>query len=180
MTHLGTLISALVDGELSHDQRDRALAHIATCDPCRAAVEAERALKATVGIVEFAAPSSALMSSLMRLAEPGEPLPPLHRGFPGSGGSTTAGWRFPTARPAAGMNRRVAFAAGGLMSVAAVTVGLAFAGGAAVSSDDGTPVVPPVEELTVEHVQRSGGQPFADPVLFLDESATTATTSSSR
>ena len=56
MTHLGRLVSALVDGELSHDERDRALAHVATCEQCRAIVEAERALKATVGSIDVGDP----------------------------------------------------------------------------------------------------------------------------
>ena len=45
--HLGPRLAALVDGELSHDDRDRALAHIAGCAQCRSLVESERALKAS-------------------------------------------------------------------------------------------------------------------------------------
>lgn len=44
--HLDELAAALVDNELSHDERDRALAHITGCDPCRAEVAAQRRLKA--------------------------------------------------------------------------------------------------------------------------------------
>ncbi|MDT0265460.1 zf-HC2 domain-containing protein [Streptomyces sp. DSM 44915] len=43
--HLGESLAALVDGELSHDHRDRVLAHLATCGHCKAEVEAQRALK---------------------------------------------------------------------------------------------------------------------------------------
>ena len=43
---LGDLTAALVDCELGHDDRDRALAHITRCDPCRAEVDAQRRLKA--------------------------------------------------------------------------------------------------------------------------------------
>ncbi len=196
MTHLGRLVSALVDGELSHDERDRALAHLATCEQCRAAVEAERALKATVGRIDVGVPSSALLSGLMRLAEPGEPLPPVHRSFPGSGGPASVGWRTPTHQPFGqsaapmvpastgsrsrhqGLSRQVVYAAGGLVGLAAVTVGLVMAGGSTLPDGGGTPVVPPVEEMTVEHVQRNGGQPFADPSVFLDDVATPTMTGS--
>ena len=64
--------------------------------------------------------------------------------------------------------------------MAAVTVGLVMAGGATLPDDGGTPVVPPVEEMTVEHMQRNGGQPFADPGMFLDDAAVTPTVTGSR
>ena len=43
---LGDLTAALADNELSHDARDRALAHIMRCDPCRQEVDAQRRVKA--------------------------------------------------------------------------------------------------------------------------------------
>ena len=43
---LGDLAAALVDNELSHDQRDRALSHITGCTGCRSEVDAQRRLKA--------------------------------------------------------------------------------------------------------------------------------------
>src|SRR6266576_773112 len=49
MTHLGEQVSALVDGELDHDARDRALAHLTGCAECRAEVDAERRAKARLG-----------------------------------------------------------------------------------------------------------------------------------
>ena len=48
MSHLGDRVAALVDGELDHESRDRAFAHIATCDACRAEVDAVRRLKARI------------------------------------------------------------------------------------------------------------------------------------
>ena len=35
MSHLGQRLSALIDGELNHTQRERVLAHLAQCEPCR-------------------------------------------------------------------------------------------------------------------------------------------------
>jgi anti-sigma factor RsiW len=43
--HLGDRLAALVDGELSHDVRDRVLAHLATCPKCKAEADAQRRLK---------------------------------------------------------------------------------------------------------------------------------------
>ncbi|HEY6275772.1 MAG TPA: zf-HC2 domain-containing protein, partial [Streptosporangiaceae bacterium] len=43
--HLGERLSALIDGELSHAQRERVLAHLARCDSCRREAGALRLLK---------------------------------------------------------------------------------------------------------------------------------------
>ena len=45
MSHLGERLSAFIDGELSHAQRDRVLAHLARCEPCRVEAAALRMLK---------------------------------------------------------------------------------------------------------------------------------------
>lgn len=39
--HLGTRVSALLDGQLSHDETERAWAHVHTCHLCRDQVERE-------------------------------------------------------------------------------------------------------------------------------------------
>jgi hypothetical protein len=41
MAHLGARISALLDGQLSHEEAERAWAHVHTCHFCRDAVERE-------------------------------------------------------------------------------------------------------------------------------------------
>lgn len=41
MIHLGTRVSALLDGRLSSAEEERAWTHVHTCDCCRAAVERE-------------------------------------------------------------------------------------------------------------------------------------------
>jgi anti-sigma factor RsiW len=43
--HLGDLLSALVDGELSGTELDRANAHVAACGACRVEAHALRRLK---------------------------------------------------------------------------------------------------------------------------------------
>ncbi|MEW2352657.1 zf-HC2 domain-containing protein [Spirillospora sp. NPDC029432] len=45
MSCLGERLTALVDGELGHEERDRALAHLALCERCRSEADALRSLK---------------------------------------------------------------------------------------------------------------------------------------
>jgi anti-sigma factor RsiW len=182
MSHLGDRVSALVDGELSHAERDRALAHLADCARCRAEVESERQIKATIRAQVHPALPAGLVASLQRLAEPGEPLPPERPGFPDRF-RTPAAWRpvdrRPDGRPGTDgvrsgppvparrspLRRRMRLAAGGVLVAAAATAGLALLGGA---QEDGTPVVPPVERLTVEHARTSQAPPFADSTLMVE------------
>lgn len=42
--HLGETGAALVDGELGHEARDKALAHLARCTRCRSEIEQQRAV----------------------------------------------------------------------------------------------------------------------------------------
>ncbi|MER7835582.1 anti-sigma factor [Streptomyces sp. NPDC096040] len=74
--HLGDRLSALVDGELGHESRERVLAHLATCARCKAEADAQRALK---NVFAEAAPPPPSESFLARL-----------QGLPG-GGDTDGG-----------------------------------------------------------------------------------------
>jgi len=67
--HLGPRLAALVDGELSHDDRDRALAHIAGCVQCRSLVESERTLKGQLGAMAMPEPSARLMAALFQIPQ---------------------------------------------------------------------------------------------------------------
>ncbi|MEV0165391.1 anti-sigma factor family protein [Nonomuraea fuscirosea] len=82
MAHLGERVSALVDGELNHTERERALAHLTFCADCRREVESMRALKTRLRSLETPAMPADLTMSLLRMAEPGGPLPPRERPFP--------------------------------------------------------------------------------------------------
>lgn len=78
--HLGERVTSLVDGELSHDARDRALAHLAGCDDCRAAVDAERVTKGRVAALDATTlppgPSAELMARLRDVARRDDDPPP--------------------------------------------------------------------------------------------------------
>ena len=71
MTHLGHRLSALIDGELDAEERDRVLVHLARCEPCRGEAVALRTLKRRMNALGEAAADAALTRRLIGLAEPG-------------------------------------------------------------------------------------------------------------
>ena len=179
--HLGHHISALVDGELSHQERDRALAHIAHCPSCRSALEAERRVKDRLATAATPPASPALTARLLGLAEPGDPMPPRERRMPltpvvptlpapGRGrGSTRPGGRADAARPGqlrstVRRSRRARYAAVTTVSAVGLMLGTAFMAGAA-PQQPGAPVVPPAAEISVEHAATTSGQPLGDPAF---------------
>ncbi len=178
MTHLGPRISALVDGELGHAARDRALAHVAHCSACRAILESERAVKELLGAAGAPAPPAGVLASLQALASPGNPVPPRSRSMPQgpvvpllpAPGRAPRGARTDARRPTAGRSARGAarrsvrarYAAVGALSVAGLVLGTAFAAGAPRQTPT---VVPPAAELTVEHNVTTSGFSLGDPGL---------------
>jgi anti-sigma factor RsiW len=84
VSHLGDRLTALVDGELGHDERDRVLAHLAGCDQCRAEADAQRRLKQRLRSLGDAAPAPELLTRLYAMGEPGGPIPPRARPMPGA------------------------------------------------------------------------------------------------
>ncbi|MGW0815384.1 anti-sigma factor family protein [Streptomyces viridiviolaceus] len=71
--HLGDRLSALVDGELGHDTRERVLAHVATCPKCKAEVDAQRRLKNVFAEAAPPAPSESFLARLQGLPGGGDP-----------------------------------------------------------------------------------------------------------
>ncbi|HEV7754439.1 MAG TPA: zf-HC2 domain-containing protein [Mycobacteriales bacterium] len=65
--HLGGLVAAVADGALDHAARERALAHLARCDDCRAEVEAQRRLKARLARLAGPEVPPSLADRLLRL-----------------------------------------------------------------------------------------------------------------
>jgi anti-sigma factor RsiW len=70
MTHLGHRLSALIDGELDAEERDRVLVHLARCEPCRGEAVALRTLKRRMNALGEAAADAALTRRLIGLAQP--------------------------------------------------------------------------------------------------------------
>jgi len=194
MTHLGERISALVDGELDHEERDRLFGHVADCQPCRHELDVLRKIKS--GLAGSTTPdvSPVLLSKLLAMSEPGGPLPPSRRPLSGptypiappprSAGTDAAGRPIAT-RPGPagpgrggrrGSRRRFVYLTGAsALSVSLIALGTAFAAGDAVAGG-GPLLTPPVDQFVVNHAQTSGGVPFTDPastVIFGDGSGQT-------
>lgn len=70
MSHLGSRISALADGQLSPADAERALAHVATCPQCAAGLEAARSARRAVASADVVAPTADLTARLLSLAGP--------------------------------------------------------------------------------------------------------------
>ena len=171
MNHLGARVSALVDGQLGHSERDRALAHVAHCATCREAVDAERTVKTLLASSAVPTPSPDLLASLHGLAEPGGPVSPRPRSMPlgpvvptlPPPGRGPFGARGDSRRPAKGRRgQRVRYAAAGAVSVAGLVLGTAFAAGGGAGA---AAVVPPAAELSVEHAVTTSGLPLGDPAF---------------
>lgn len=182
--HLREEVSGLVDGVLSDDARERALAHLTVCEACRAEVDAERRVKAAVAGLPAPAMSAGLAARL--LAVPAEP--PSPRGGPAGAGPVQgpaalvrtgrrrrtrhrhpapAGAERPAARPTGG--RRAPATAGsgrrwrtvaGSMSLLAAAVAATFALGG--GSGGGAAVTPPQDSVS-QHVASTSRVPLVDP-----------------
>ena len=132
MSHLGARAAAVVDGELGHAARDRALAHIAQCDQCRLEVEAQRRLKSRLANLGPSLPPPDLTGRLLSMPPTsGSYLTPM-----GTGG-----------RPSA---RRLVVGGGGLVLVALAT---AIAAGG--RTDTAPPVDPTTSTFLIEHAANS-------------------------
>lgn len=150
MSHLGQRLSAFIDGELSHHRRERVLAHLAHCEPCRREAAALRMLKQRMHALGAATADTALTDRLIAVAGvagPGRRRLPLagRRSLPG----------FPR-RP---WLVRSVVAAG--LTLAGVGLGVpaaAFLAGAG-QQEPGPSVTPAIDMFMVQHEISAGGAP---------------------
>ena len=75
MSHLGRWLSALVDGELDGEERDRVLNHLAGCDACRQETNAMRALKRRLTALGETSADSAIAGRLIELGRSDQAVP---------------------------------------------------------------------------------------------------------
>jgi len=75
VTHLGERISALIDGELTGAELDRANAHLAACERCRAEAAEMRQLKRALRALFEVDDNDELTRRLLGDAGPGGPVP---------------------------------------------------------------------------------------------------------
>jgi anti-sigma factor RsiW len=163
MSHLGDRLSALVDGELNGAELDRAHAHLAGCEQCRAEAAELRALKRKLRALMADAPAEAAMTRrLIALTGPGGPLPPRRRVLrlaPRPRPAAGPGTQRP--RPRRAVRRRYL-----VLGTVSVVVGLgtaAFTAGGGGQAAPGPKITPPVEMYSVEHAIITGEVPFAGP-----------------
>jgi anti-sigma factor RsiW len=153
MSHLGTLISALIDGELAGAELDRANAHLARCDVCRTEAAQLRRLKRELSALgelgEFDADDDAVTSRLLAMTLQSGPV---------------------AARPLArqpgrrARRRRGRYVLWSAMSIVVVGVGAAAFGMGGSSSGSNEPqITPQLEVFDLQHAITSGDAPFAVP-----------------
>jgi anti-sigma factor RsiW len=166
--HLGERVSALVDGALDHDTRDRLLAHLAGCADCRAVVEDERRVKTRLtGLVDPRVPPG-LVDRLLHLgdeqptrdavavpamatrpdAAPAAPTRPRSRDDA----------RRPAARQRHTRRNRLVAGTGGVLAAA---LSLAFVLGG--NASGGQRVTPQVDQFTVDHAAVTSEVPLTGP-----------------
>ncbi|HLL09005.1 MAG TPA: zf-HC2 domain-containing protein [Nocardioidaceae bacterium] len=151
--HLGDHMAALVDGELDHASRDRALAHLTHCGECRLAVQQERWIKGRLQALPVGEPSASLLGSLFATARAT------------AGEAVTAAPAFRVAAPVLGRGRRAGLALAGAGSVSAAMFGVAYLlGGSSPPSDPIVPTASPiVGEFSAQFASTAEGLPFSDP-----------------
>jgi anti-sigma factor RsiW len=178
MSHLGDLVSALVDGELSGAELDRANAHLAACDICQAEANSLRRLKRELRALAESCAADGITGRLLAITGedglaaplPARPLERGHRGHRPRGQGRPAGGRGPAYGPVGGRprsrapgRRRGRYMLWGTVSLVVVGIGTAAFGMGGSSGTPGPRITPQVEVFDVEHAMTSGDVPFADP-----------------
>jgi hypothetical protein len=175
MSHLGDRLSAFVDGELDGAERDKASAHLARCEQCRAEAASLRDLKRQLRAL--AADSSTLAAAemdvtrrLMAMTGIGSTQPPRRRlrvlsrtprGLrpPGPGPGPGLGGRGGSPGPRAARRHRRYLVFG----TVSIVVGLGTAAFTAGGGDPGPgpKITPQMELYSEEHAITTGEVPFA-------------------
>jgi len=188
---LGERLTALVDDELGHEERDRVLAHLAGCAQCRAEVAGLRRLKGRLrGLSEPPAadgtddlPTPDFLTRLRSLpvaaespASPGVPAgpppgPPSRRPARPLRSSTRPARPAPAGRPrdnrpgghatAVQLHPRRRYL---VVGAATLFLGLGTASYVAGGRQDAPTVTPAFDRFAVEHALTSGDAPMTDPL----------------
>ena len=178
MSHLGELLSALVDGELSGAELDRANAHLAACGVCRAEAGSLRQLKHELRALAGPGDADGITRRLLAMPDEGDAVAALQAGQPGPGYAVRrrTGLEYPASRggPAgpystglrggATGRRRGRYLLWGTVSLVVVGIGgAAFGMGGSATGSTEPRITPQIEVFDVEHALTSGDVPFADP-----------------
>lgn len=169
--HLGELATALVDGQLGHGDRERALAHLTRCPDCRTQVDSQRGLQNRLRALGEPVVPAGLTDRLLAmptgpmgstpLLAPGEPPQPatFRAGAPGRASRRADRTRPAAGRPVGRSRRRRAVMVGG----SSVLLGLGLLVVGATSPAQPALVNPDTPRYVVEHVSTSTEVPLGDP-----------------
>lgn len=187
MSHLGDLLSALVDGELSGAELDRANAHLAACGHCRGEAVALRRLKHELrALAVEISDAGQFTERLLAMAGTAEPAGPDGRVPARRAGRERAGREHggrrairaravsrrggadpytapPSPRPV--RRRRVRYVLWSALSLVVVGVGGAAFGMGGGGSPPGPKITPQLEVFDLQHAVTSGDIPFPDPAV---------------
>jgi anti-sigma factor RsiW len=182
VSHLGDLLSALVDGELSGAELDRANAHVAACGACRVEANALRRLKHELHALAEVYDAEGITNRLLAMSgPPGAEGPPgaanladlayqeslaglgRQRGRRRGARSQTAPYSAaPPGRRLTG-RRRGRYVLWTTLSIIAVGIGSAAFGMGGSPGGAGPQITPQLEVFDIQHAITSGDVPFADP-----------------
>jgi anti-sigma factor RsiW len=179
--HLGDLLSALVDGELSGAELDRANAHVASCGACRVEAHALRRLKHQLRGLAEVDDSGDIARRLLAMCgtegQPGGqlggeghvPVPPRQLGRERARRGRVAAGRRAMADPYSAQpsrrlvrRRRGRYVLWSTVSLVVVGIGTAFGLGGN-SASTGPQITPQLEVFDMQHAVTSGDVPFDDP-----------------
>ena len=153
-SHLGERLSAFIDGELSHQQRERVLAHLAHCVPCRQEAAALRTLKQRMHALGEATADTALTDRLIAVAGVAGPSPWGRRP------------RLAGRRPTPSTSRRHwpvrSIAVAGLTLAGLGVPAAAFLAGGG-QQEPGPSVTPAIDTYMMQHNLSAGNAPAAGP-----------------
>ncbi len=174
MTHLGQRLSALIDGELDLDERERVLMHMARCGSCRDEVAALRMLKRRMNALGEAAAGAGLTGRLMSLRDSAlhDSMLPVEAMWPPAPSSEA--WQAPGAsnrhEHGDSDNRAARFFIAGSLAVFLVGLSTAavVAGGEPQARAPAPPITPSVDVLVVPQHGVVGGQAPASRRLRAD------------
>ena len=173
---LGDRIVDLADDRLDPAAAERAYAHVALCPPCRAALEAQRAVRSTLA-ESGEAPVEAsddLIARLRAVAAESPaadvasiPVQPAAGRVPAGAAGVRPGVAATTTRPSGARRRhRSRIALASAAGAAALAVVAAVGGGSAAVSGPSRPapaIAPVVDRLTVAHETSTDRMPFSGP-----------------
>jgi anti-sigma factor RsiW len=171
-------LSALVDGELSGAELDRASAHVAACGDCRVEANALRRLKHELRALAEVRDSDEITSRLLAMtgeAGPEGPIDPAVQSGSAITGPRGRGHGRRHRRTVGGRatgdlysalpsrRRRGRYVLWGTVSLVVVGIGTAAFGMGGGSGSTGPQITPQLEVFDIQHAITSGDVPFAEP-----------------